>query len=81
MLEIGRGLVGDKCELEVVDDLVHRGIVRKEGDDLLSLVWERVGERVINKRCPLPSGYYEQFAQLCPDEELTSPDAERRRTV
>jgi hypothetical protein len=65
----------------MVDDLVYHGIVRKESDDLLSLEWERVGERVINKKRPFPSGFYEQFAQLCPDEELTSPDSDRRRTI
>jgi len=57
----------------MVDDLVYHGIVRKEGDDLLSLVWERV----VNKKRPFPSGFYEQFAQLSPDEELTSPDSDR----
>ena len=61
----------------MVYDLVHYGIVRKESDDLLSLEWERVGERVINKKRPFPSGFYEQFAQLSPDEEFASPDAKR----
>ncbi|MFZ2052864.1 MAG: hypothetical protein WAU81_01585, partial [Candidatus Aminicenantales bacterium] len=36
--ELGRGRpFRHKGQLEVVDDLVHHGIVRKEGDDLRAL--------------------------------------------
>jgi hypothetical protein len=65
----------------MVYDLVHHGIVRKESDDLLSLEWEGVGERVINKKRPFPSGFYEQSAQFSPHEELASPDSDRRRSI
>jgi hypothetical protein len=30
------------------------------------------------KKCPFPSGFYEQFAELCPDKKLTSPDLDGR---
>ena len=29
-----RGSLGNKCQLQVIDDPVHYGIIRKEGDDL-----------------------------------------------